>query len=302
MTFLASRLAPFLAAALVAGNAVAQTTAPGTTTTAAWAGMTQVFKADVDGGGDADRTVFFAGVNIGHQFTPVLNVGLTLRYSYEDWSFGDPVAFGGVAPWNRIHRPGIALPTTWAFDADTRLIINPQIEWAYESGASSSDAKNYGAIVAVSKRFSRDLTLGLGVGVFDEIDDTQVIPIILVDWRFAPGWRLGNALPAGPAGGAGVEVSFEPNERWELGVAAAFRNYRYRLDRDGPTPNGIGEHREIPVVFRATWKPDRRTSVDLFAGVALDGRLRVNDENDNRLVTQDIDPAALLGVVVRARF
>lgn len=302
MTRAASRFACLLAAFVAGGSAFAQSPAPGTTTTAAWAGAVQLFKADLDGGGDAETTGLFAGVNIGHQFTRVLNVGVTFRYAYEDWTFGDPVAFGGVDPWNRIQRPGIALPTTWAFDDSTRLLISPQIEWAYENGASSSDAKNYGAIVALSKTFSRDLTLGIGAGVFDEIDDTKVIPIVIVDWRFAPGWRLGNPLPAGPAGGAGLEVEYQPNDRWDLGVAAAFRNYRFRLDRDGPVPNGIGEHREVPLVFRATWKPDRRTAVDLFAGASFDGRLRVKDENDNTLISEDRDPAWLLGVTVRARF
>jgi hypothetical protein len=288
--------------AAAGGAAFAQAPAPGTTTTSAYAGAAFRFSADLDNGGDAEETRLAAGVSIARQWTPVVNVGLALRYTYEDWTFGNPVAFGGAAPWDKIHRPGISIPTVWSFDPTTRLIITPTIEWAYESGASTSDAKNYGAIVAVSRTFSPDLTLGLGAGVFEEIDDTKVIPVVLFDWKFAPGWRLGNPLPAGPSGPAGVEVAYSPNDRWEFGLAAASRNYRFRLDRDGPTPNGIGEHREIPLVFRATWRVDRGTHVDFFAGAALNGRLRVNDSNDNRLVDEDIDPAPVVGLSIRARF
>ena len=132
--------------------------------------------------------------------------------------------------------------------------MNPSIEWAYEQGASTGDAENYGGFVGISKTFSPDLTLGIGAGVFREIGDTEVFPLVIVDWKFAPGWRLGNPLPVGPSGGAGLEVAYAWNDRWEIGLAGAFREYRFRLDRDGPFPNGIGEHREIPLVLRATWR------------------------------------------------
>lgn len=303
-TRFARRLPAALAclAAFGTGLAAAQTPAPGTTTSAAYAGATYRFSADIDGGGDADALALYAGATFSHQVNRDFGIGLSLRFAYEDWSFSNPAAFGGTAPWGTIYRPGIAVPMTWAFDPTLRLIVNPSIEWAYEKDASSGDATNYGAIFALSKTFSPDLTLGLGAGVFREIGENEVFPIVLVDWKFAPGWRLGNPLPAGPAGGAGLEVVHTWNDRWELGLAAATRNYRFRLDRNGPVPNGIGEHREIPVVLRATWRIDRGTNVDFFAGAALNGRLRVSDRDNNHLVTEDIDPAPIVGMSIRARF
>jgi hypothetical protein len=283
-------------------NAQSPASAPGATTTSAYAGATYRFSADIDGGGDADALGLVAGATIAHQVNRQFNIGLTLRYGFEDWSFSDPVAFGGVAPWDKIHRPGINVPMTWAFDPTLRLFVNPSIEWAYEQGASTGDAENYGAFVGMSKTFSPDLTLGLGAGVFREMGETEVFPLVIVDWKFAPGWRLGNPLPVGPSGGAGLEVAYAWNDRWEFGLAGAFREYRFRLDRDGPFPNGIGEHREIPLVLRATWRVDRGTNVDFFAGAALSGRLRVSDRDDNHLVTEDIDPAPVVGVAIRARF
>jgi hypothetical protein len=290
--------------ALGAGLAAAQapSPAPGTTTTSAYAGATYRFSSDIDGGGDADALGLYAGATIARQVNSAFNIGLTLRYGFEDWSFSHPVAFGGVAPWDKIHRPGVGVPMTWSFDPSLRLFVNPSIEWAYEQGASTGDAKNYGAFLGLSKTFSSDLTLGLGAGVFREIGDTEVFPLVIVDWRFAPGWRLGNPLQVGPSGGAGLEVVHAWNDRWELGLAGAFRKYRFRLDRDGPVPNGIGEHREIPLVLRATWRVDRGTNVDLFAGASLSGRLRVSDSDNNHLVTEDIDPAPVVGIAIRARF
>ena len=43
-----------------------------------------------------------------HQFTPQFAAGFSASYEYQDWTFTDPVAFGGVAPWNNINRPRLA--------------------------------------------------------------------------------------------------------------------------------------------------------------------------------------------------
>jgi hypothetical protein len=87
--------------------------------------------------------------------------------------------------------------------------VVPQIEWDYESGASAGNAKNLGAVIGVTKVFSPTLVLGLGAGVFRQIDETKVFPFIIINWQIDDKWRLSNPLPAGPAGGG------------------TFREYRY---------------------------------------------------------------------------
>ena len=67
-------------------------------------------KADIDGGGHYSvfSTIVRAGVmgSIGGDDV----AGVTLNYDYSDYSFSDPAAFGGVAPWNVVRRYGVAAP------------------------------------------------------------------------------------------------------------------------------------------------------------------------------------------------
>ena len=83
------------------------------------------------------------------------------------------------------------------------IFVAPEFEWSYESGASASDAKNFGAVLRRDRFFSPTLVLGIGAGVFRQIDKTRVFPLLIVNWQIDDQWRVSNPFQAGPAGGAG---------------------------------------------------------------------------------------------------
>ncbi|MFO1306901.1 MAG: DUF6268 family outer membrane beta-barrel protein [Burkholderiales bacterium] len=257
--------------------------------------------AGIDGGGDVKGSGAYAIGSVVRQFTPELSAGLTLRYDYEHWTFSGENAFGG-APFGSIHRPSVGASLVYATDAGIAFTALPTVQWAYASGASTADALNWGAILAVSRTFSKDLTLGIGAGVYREIDKTEAFPVLLVDWRIDERWRVSNPVPAGPAGGAGLEVAYTIDDRWELAAGGAWRRYRFRLDENGATPDGIAERQSIPLLARATWRPTPASRLDLYAGVALAGEITLYDRNGQKLVSRDIDPAALFGITLQSRF
>ena len=152
----------------------------------------------------------------------------------------------GVTSTRRTSR----LDLGYAFDSDLQVGVSPLFGWAFESGAKTSDALTYGAILAATKVFSPSLMLGAGVGIVRQIDDTKVFPFLIVNWQIDDRWRLGNPFPAGPAGGAGLELTYAPDDRWEFAGGGAKRSTRYRLDETGIAPGGIGENRFFPLFAR----------------------------------------------------
>lgn len=291
-----------LAALAVATTAAQAQRLPvgGTVASASVTGFAQL-DAGIDGGGDIKGSGAFAIGSVVRQFTPELSAGLTLRYDYEHWTFSGENAFGG-APFGSIQRPSIGASLVYATDAGIAFTALPTVQWAYASGASTGDALNWGAILAVSRAFSKDLTLGIGAGIYREIDKTEAFPVVLVDWRIDERWRVSNPVPAGPAGGAGLEVAYTIDDRWELAAGGAWRKYRFRLDENGATPDGIAEKQSVPLLARATWRPSPTSRLDLYAGVALAGELTLYDRNGQELVSRDIDPAALFGITFQSRF
>jgi hypothetical protein len=153
----------------------------------------------------------------------------------------------------------------------------------------------------LSRRFSPTLTLGAGAAVFRQLDDTKTFPFIAIDWEMNVQWTLTNPFSAGPMGGAGLELTFDPGNGWEAGFGGAYRSYQFRLDRDGPVPDGIGEQRFIPLFVRLS-RDFGASSLDLYAAALVNGRLTVKNANGIELASEDYGTAPALGLSFRHRF
>ncbi|WP_295406055.1 DUF6268 family outer membrane beta-barrel protein [uncultured Thiocystis sp.] len=259
-------------------------------------------ESDLDGGGEAG----FAGVltTFGRSWTldRQSSLGLRLQADYEDWRFDRVGGFGGVEPWGQLYRVGLSASYGFMTDDGWRLSVTPTVEYSGESGANFSDALEYGATVSAARRIRPDLTLGLGVGAFARIEENSLFPFLIVDWRITDRLRLSNPFLAGPAGPAGLEMSYALNAGWEAGIGASYRSYRHRLDEDGPFAGGVGENRYIPVYLRIGRDLSKTLKLSLYAGAATSATLRVEDANGNRLYEEDQDPAAMLGLSLIGRF
>lgn len=259
-------------------------------------------KADIDGGGDHSvfSTIVRAGV-VGSIGGPNL-AGVTFNYDYSDYSFSNPAAFGGVAPWNVVRRYGVAAPLVFGVSDRWVLGFIPSVDWFRENGADEGESLTWGGVVSATRFFADGNRLGLGVGIFQRLEKTSVFPLLLVNWKLGDRWRLVNPLPAGPTGPAGLEIDYRLDGGWNLGLGAAWRTTRFRLSESGPVANGIGEERGFPVFLRATRSFGGGLAINLYAGVVTAGQLRVEDPNGNAVREVDVDPAPLVGVTLSARF
>ena len=280
----------------------AQRPAPGDVSSSfTLSGLTQL-NTDIDKGGRFRWSGIDLNGRVTRQFTPELSAGITARYLTEHWSFDTPTAFGVIAPWTNIQRPSLGFNVGYNLAQDLSLFVAPQLEWAYESGASASDGQSYGAVVGVTKVFSPSLLVGLGLGAFRQIDRNQYFPFIIVNWQITDTLRLSNPLQAGPAGGAGLELAYAWSNEWELAGGAAYRDYRFRLRRDGTTPNGLGQNSGTPVFARLTRKFGPAAQVDLYAGMVVGGRLKVLNAAGTTVRSSDYGVAPLLALSASFNF
>lgn len=297
----ASCTATALLLGLCAGPARAQAPAePGAVS--ASVSLTGVGELDtkLDKGGRFNWSGFSLSGNVTRQFSPQLSMGLNARYTAEYWSFDTPTAFGPTAPWGDILRPSVGFSVNYRLAPDLALMVAPQLEWAYESGASASDGMNYGAVVGVTKLFSPTLFVGLGLGVFRQIDRMEYFPFVIVNWQIDDSLRLTNPLPAGPAGGAGLELAYRIDNDWELAGGAAWRDYRFRLNDNGPAPDGLGQNSGAPVFARLTRRFGPTARIDLYAGGVAGGQLKLLNGNGRTLQSSDYGVApffALSGTI-----
>lgn len=258
--------------------------------------------ADLDRGGDVDVSGVILRAGTVRHFGGGTSAGITLNYDYTDYAFNQPVAFGGVAPWGVVQRYGFTLPLNYGVGNGWVVGVAPSFDWFKENDADSSDALTYGATFSAVKRDANGNLIGFGFGAFDGIEDTAFIPFVVVNWRFGDHWLLRNPLAAGPTGPAGLELDYLFDNGWTLGLGAAYRQVRFRLSDSGPTPNGVGEFKGVPVFLRASNTFAGTYTLNLYAGVVAGGELRVEDPSGRELRSEDFDLAPLVGFNVTARF
>lgn len=287
-------LLPLFACASMAG---AQGLAPGAMSSTVSAVALSQLDTDLDsGGGSFHWSGAKVGLTVTRQFTSAFSAGISASYGIENWHFDAPGAFGGAAPWADIRQPNVGLRFAYSSAPDLSWFVAPQLGWNYASGASASDGVTYGAVFGATKIFSPELVVGFGLSVFRQIDDTKYFPFVIVHWQISDKLRLSNPLQGGPAGGAGLELSYAWSNDWQLGAGGAYRDYRFRLSDDAATPAGLGRNSGVPLFARLTRKFGPSAQIDLYAGVVVGGRLQVLDASGVTVQSSDYGASPLIAL------
>lgn len=260
------------------------------------------FNAPVDGGGKLNVARYNSALDMSGRVSKDLRLGLGLAYEYDEYDFSGLTKFPVAQPWSGVNRFGISFPVNYSFTDNWRLFVSPSVQWAGESGAEWDDALSYGAVAGISYKFRPDAVIGLGAGVYSNIEKTTVFPYITVNWQVTERLRLINPFRTSPAGPAGLELAYAIDKYWEMGLGAAYRSYRFRLEEDGPIPNGIGEYKTVPVFARISYKFTPQIRIDVYGGANFINKIYIEDHNGDEIFRTKTDISPLIGLTFMARF
>jgi hypothetical protein len=269
------------------------------------------FKADVEDDGTeiARDNVMLMGA---HRFQIGENTSLFALGSYtlHAYDFSGKSGARNFYRWDDVHRMVIGALVGHDLNEKWRLIGGAIFRSWGEGGADYADSITGGVILGFNYQRNENYSVGLLVGAFSALEDKMAfMPIPTLKWNFAENWRWNVGLVSVFDPGVGTELNWQVSEKFGIGTGFAFQSRRYRLSdktRVGTTPGpppsgrtdegGIGQETEIPVFAALKWKPTKRSSVDLLAGVALAGNVRVESSAGGRIKDHDYDPAPFVGL------
>ncbi|MBR9987154.1 MAG: hypothetical protein KFF68_14730 [Desulfosarcina sp.] len=263
---------------------------------------TYQFETDMDSGGSFDVQRHFLRFDISRFIDRHWTVGLGLSLDYERWDFSGLDGLAGVDLWNEIFRPGISLPVIYSTGGKWRFGIIPSIDFAGASGAEAGESLSYGAVLSAAYAFGPDLMLGLGTGIFERLDQSEVFPFVVINWKINDRLRLTNPFRAGPVGPAGLELVYAPDDSWEMSIGGAYRSYRFRLDDSSAVADGIGEVDFWAPFLRVGRPMGEHYRLDFNGGAVVGGGITIEDENGNQLGKTDYDTAPFVGVTLKGQF
>jgi len=268
-------------------------------------GFEHQFETDLDGdNGEFDLTRFDLGLGAGTQFTDALRLDLNFGYGYEGYDFSGDAGFGAADPWDNINTFRFGARLTWSINKQWAIFGGPIFGFSAESGADLGDAFTAGGIVGVRYSASENFTIGLGVGVQTQIEDSAaVFPIVILNWHPTDTITVSTVGSVGSSGGGGVEVGWMFAEGWTLSAGVQYRSSRFRLDNNVPAArNGVGEHTSLPIYGKLAWNPSAQAEVSVMGGVVAGGELRLEDDDGDKLREEDYDLAPFIGLRFSLRF
>jgi hypothetical protein len=260
------------------------------------------FDTDLDSGGSFDVQRHFLRFDMARFIDRHWTVGVGLSVDYERWNFSDIDGLAGVDLWDEIFRPGISIPIFYSTTTSWRFGIIPSMDFAGASGAEAGESLSYGTVLSAAYAFGPDLMVGLGVGLFERLDQSEVFPYVVIDWKINDRLRLTNPFRAGPVGPAGLELVVRPDDSWEMGIGGAYRSYRFRLDDSSAVADGIGDVDFWAPFIRVGWRLGEHYRLDINGGALVGGSITIEDENGNELGDSDYDAAPFMGVTLKGQF
>jgi hypothetical protein len=231
------------------------------------------------------------------------SVSLSLGYGADGYDFSGDRGMAGLVPWETVHTVRLGTPVRWGVGQEWTLFVIPTVRMAAESGAALGDSVSGGGFAGFSYRFGDRLTIGPGVGAMTQIEDSpDIFPVLLIDWKITDRLRLETGRGLGATRGPGLILRWAVSDRWDLSLGGRYEKLRFRLDREGVAPDGVGSDRSFPLFCGATYRFAPRAEASLVGGAALGGELRLEDENGNRIAEEDYGQAGFLGVAFNIRF
>ncbi|MHC4414263.1 MAG: outer membrane beta-barrel protein [Planctomycetota bacterium] len=265
-------------------------------------GYEQAFDTDIDEGGEVEVSRARFGLGAQTDLDANLKLSLSLNYELAQYDFSGTTSFG-AEPWEDIHTLGFGAQLRWSMTNDWTIFGGPIIQFSRESDADWDDALTGGAVFGASHVLREGLVIGGGLGVVSQIeDDVLVFPVLILDWQLSESLRLTTQSRSGAGWAAGLELAYDLGGGWEAGIGARYEYRRFRLDDDGPAPDGVGEDKSLPIWGRVSHRFSENFSVDIYGGVRAAGELDLEDKSGDGVTDSDYDAAPFGGVSVRIRF
>lgn len=255
-------------------------------------------RADLDDGpGDLRisraRLGVEAGFDLGERRS--FAVGLGAERSWYDFKNATALHASGD-PFGDVTDAELYLRYNAPLNHNTNWFGLAAIGIAAEDGADISDSLIYTGSLGFVTRASETFSWGVGILVRSQLeDDALVLPIPQIRWAIDDKWTLESQR-------AGLRLGYSHSDALSYGVQAEYVSRSYRLDDNGPIPDGMATDQRIPISVYAEYQPAPTFSIGAAIGASVYSNIELLDSSGNDINDDDVDTALFFSLNARIRF
>lgn len=254
-------------------------------------------KADLDDAGDFSVARARAAVDLGMDLGERRALTLTLGAEHSWYDFDDATGLAATGdPFSRTFEAQLGARFSAPVNDRTDWFALGAVGLAAEDGADLSDAWVFTAGGGFVTRASPTFSWGLGLVVRTRPeDDALIVPIPQIRWAIDDRWTLASHR-------AGARLNYAHSDQLSYGLQAEYQSRSFRLDDDGPIPDGVATDRAVPVAFYAEYTPRPGVTLGASIGATLLHNVELIDDAGDKITDEDADPAAFFGLTARVAF
>ncbi|MBT8484849.1 MAG: hypothetical protein HKO59_00605 [Phycisphaerales bacterium] len=254
-----------------------------------------------DAGGDVDVHRTGLRFSASRKLSEEASLSFNFGYELNAYDFDGVTSFAGADdPWDSVQFYNLRLQYSYAINHDLTVFAGPVFQIARETGADWDDSWIAGGYGGASLRVDDDLTVGAGIGVTSQIQESaRFYPIIIVNWELAQDFQL---VSSNSVMGSGLEVRWNLDRDSVLGVGGAFQFRRFRLDKDGIAPDGVGEETGVTIWARLNRQVNAGFEYSLWGGIVVGGEAELELGNGVVPGHDEYQLTAIVGLSAKFRF
>lgn len=263
------------------------------------------FDTDLDSAGSYSSSRYNIEASRNYAWDFRTSASVALSYSYDDYNFsgGNINNFAGQSPWNNIHSFSISTPLRKGLNDNWSAFLIPSLRSTGESGADFDQTITGGTFAGAAYRFGKNLTIGPGIGIVSQLEESaSIFPVLIIKWNITEKLSLDTGRGLAATLGPGLTLSYKVTQKLKFAVGGRYEKLRFRLDKNGDIPGGIGEDSSFPLFASCTYNVNRKTTLSIVTGLETGGELKVENSKGQTISEEDSDPGFFGGLTFNTRF
>jgi hypothetical protein len=240
-----------------------------------------------------------AGIPIGERG----QLGLGYQYELSDYAFDNATGIipGTDDPWGTVHRHSIGVRYGQRQTLRASWIVGGTLNWAAEDGGDLGNSLTGGGFAAFRYALTESITGGLGIQYMTRLEDDDIIlPYPTFAWQISEQWEL--TTEREQARGVGAALIYKPTPQWVFELAGGYEPRDFRLDEQGPLPDGVVSDTAFPFSVAATYAPSGNMAITGEIGALLWRSFEVMDSGGNEISEPDVDAAPFISLRLSYKF
>ncbi len=255
------------------------------------------FDTDLDGGGEFNINRFSISGDLKRQLGAQWSMSLDATYGFTDYDFSGSKGLAGLNPWGLINRAGLGLRVNYQINENWGVGGGPFIRFRGESGADFGDSLTGGGTLGFTYSRGRTFLVGAGVFIASRLeDDVLVVPGAILNWQITNKLRLSSLITGVKTElGPRVRLSYDLARGFGIAATGGYEFGRFRLDKDGVAPNGVGDVKVLPVWGSIYYDINKALRLEFYSGAGFLGEMELEDRGGDRIEKEDFDTLFFLG-------